>query len=230
MFAALRRRTSTTGRGQRGAVAVEAALVTPLLVTLVLGIIEFSLIMRDYVAVSSSVRVGARIGSASPGAGPATCTSPCTPPTAPALAQYAADAIQQAGTAMPKDSIDHIFVYQANQKGYPAPGGTATTAIKDDTSTTMPATTAQCASAANCVAYRWADASDRFLYASGSWASSSIDACAVSAYSLGVYLHATHGNLTGFFGQTIGLGDRTVMKFEPLSTATCNSAAISPHL
>src|SRR3954454_22969101 len=84
-------------RKERGAVAVEAALLTPLLALVLFGIIEMSLYMRDVVSVSSSVHVGARMASTQANAGPATCTpAPCTPPTAPALAQYAANAMQQA--------------------------------------------------------------------------------------------------------------------------------------
>ena len=47
-------------RDQRGAAAVEAALLTPLLALVLFGIIEMSLYMRDVVSVSSSVHVGAR--------------------------------------------------------------------------------------------------------------------------------------------------------------------------
>lgn len=199
--------------GQRGSVAVEAALVTPIIVTMVLGIIEFSLVMRDYVSVSSAVRVGARIASASPSAGK--CLSSCTPSTSPYLTQMAANAIQTAGTAMPKDSIDYIFVYLSNDKGYPGATG----------STVMPNTIAGCAALANCVAYRWLDASDRFTYQSGTWDTSTINACPSTSASVGVYMHATHNYITGFFGRTIGMGDRTVMRFEPLDTAHCAAGA-----
>jgi hypothetical protein len=57
------------GRGHgddSGAVAVEAALITPLLLFLVLGIIEFTLLLKDDVAVAASVRAGARTASAEP--------------------------------------------------------------------------------------------------------------------------------------------------------------------
>ena len=102
-----RNRHSSARRSQRGAVAVEAALLTPLLALVLFGIVEMSLYMRDVVSVNSSVHVGTRMASVSAGAGPATCTpSPCTPPSAPMLAQLTANAIQQAGTAM---------VAQANQ-------------------------------------------------------------------------------------------------------------------
>ena len=118
----------TRRRGERGAVAVEAALVTPILFLFVLGIIEMSLLMRDTVAVSSAVRVGGRVASVSAGAGPGVCQAsadppPCSPVTTPALAQAAADAIQRAGSAMPKDQIDYILVYRANSGGYPMPNG-----------------------------------------------------------------------------------------------------------
>jgi Flp pilus assembly protein TadG len=220
-------------RGHRGAVAVEAALVTPIIITMVLGIMEFSLILRDYVAVSSSVRVGARIASANPASGPGTAClpTPCTPANAPNFAAMAANAIQQAGSTMPQSSIDYIMVYQANQSGYPAPAGTSNAAIVTNTATTPPSTTSTtpCSPFANCVAYRWVDASNAFVYASGSWASASVDACPTTGYSVGVWMHATHKNLTSFFGSTKGLSDRTVMKFEPLPTMSCNPAAPQPH-
>jgi hypothetical protein len=124
---------------------------------------------------------------------------------------------------MPKDQIDYIMVYQANSKGFPAPAGTASTAIPSNTATTRPPDTGTtpCAAFANCVAYRWVDSQDAFRYTSGSWTSTSIDACPTTAYNVGVWMHATHKNITSFFGSTRGLSDHTVMKFEPLSTGQC---------
>src|SRR3954453_21117536 len=118
-------------RSERGAVAVEAAIVSPLLLVLLLGIVEMSLLMRDVVSTNSSVRTGARVAASSAGAGPGTCEAsanppPCTPASAPAVAQAAADAIQRAGSAMPKDNIDWLLVYSANTLGYPLPAGNTT--------------------------------------------------------------------------------------------------------
>ena len=218
MMSALRRRARE--RAQRGAVAVEAALVTVfILVPLLFGIIEFSFILRDYLSVSSSVRVGVRLASANPGAGQ--CLTNCSPSTSPYLGQLAANSIQQAGTAMPKNSIDYIFVYQANKNGYPAPGGTASASIPTNTASTMPSTLAGCGSAANCVAYKWSDATSSFSYNNGSWDTKTINSCASTAYNVGVYMHVTHTNITGLFGKTIGLSDRTVMKFDPLASGVC---------
>jgi hypothetical protein len=209
-------------RRQRGAVAVEAALVTPLVLMMLIGIVEFSFALRDYVSVSSAVRTGIRTATTNGAlvAGNGTCEvagadlvpPPCSPTNTPAFAQLAAQAVQQTGTAMPKDSIDYIFVYKANNKGYPG---------ADDTST-MPGSIAECAASATpCVAYVWQDSRDRFRYAGGSWTANSVNACPATADTVGVYMHATHQFVSRLFGASIGLGDRTVMRFEPLPNTIC---------
>jgi hypothetical protein len=154
MWAATNRR-----RGESGAVAVEAALVVPLLCILVFGMIEFAFVMRDYASVSNSVRTGARIASTGADAGPGTCETgttapPCTSTSSPALAQEAADAIQRSGSAMPPDSINYMLVYKANAAGFPGA----------ESNRTMPA---NCTGTANCVMFTWRPALDAFRYANG---------------------------------------------------------------
>jgi hypothetical protein len=217
------RNRSARRHRERGAVAVEAALVTPVILMLVLGMVEFSLAIRDYVSVSSAVRTGGRMATTNAAliAGNGTCEAagpdlpsppPCSPASTPAFAQLAAQAIQQTGTAMPKDSIDYIFVYKANDKGYPGANG----------ATAMPTSITACAAAATpCVAYKWQDSRDKFIYAGGTWSAKSVNACPATSDSVGVYMHVTHGFITRMFGASIGLGDRAVMRFEPLPTATC---------
>lgn len=51
-------------RSESGAVAVEAALMMPLITLLFLGIVEFGLLMRDAITTTSASRVGARTASA----------------------------------------------------------------------------------------------------------------------------------------------------------------------
>ena len=204
-------------RGQRGAVAVEAALVTPVVVLLLLGIIEFSLVMRDYVAVTSASRSGARMASSSAGAGAQVCDTAetgtqCSNTSAPELAKLAANAIQTQGSALNKDSINYILVYKANAKGFPGSlthwGSNALT---------------DCKNAGSCVAYTWVDASDKFKYSvgNGTWASSTINACVSNSDSVGVYLNSTHTFITKMFGSSTTVSDRTVMRFEPLTADTC---------
>jgi hypothetical protein len=217
-------RNRTGPARERGAVAVEAALVVPLLLAVLFGIVEVSLLIRDHVAVSSAVRVGSRIASASADAGPGVChpaepeAPPCTPDRSPALAQAAADAIQRAGSAMPRDSIEHILIYEANAQGFP--GG--------DGNTTMPAS---CAGFANCVKFVWKESDNAFRYAGGGWDSKGINACAnrSDADTQGVSMRARHQGVTGIFGASIGLSDRSVMRFEPLPNDSCSPDSLYPH-
>lgn len=215
---------STRKRSRRregGAVAVETALVMPLILAVLFGIVEVSLLLRDHVAVTSAVRVGSRIASASADAGPGVCETgalapPCTSTSSPALAQAAADAIQRAGSAMPKDSIDHILVYKANAEGFPGAAG----------NTTMPSS---CDGIPSCVRFVWRDSANAFRYAGGSWDSKSINACVNESDTLGVHLQATHTFITGMLGASVGLADRSVMKFEPLSEDSCKPGTPMAH-
>lgn len=205
-------------RSQRGAVAVEAALVTPLLIALVLGIIEMALLMKDDVALTSAVRNGGRIASSNldKGAGGVNeggdCVSPCSPSDAPMFAQLAANAIQTTGSALPKDSIQELWVYKANGKGYPC---TLSSGCDANTSTSMTC-------GAYCVKYKWNSTKDQFRYYSGSWDWQSVNACAGNnPDSVGIYLKAKHSWVSGFFGKSIDIDDHAVFSFEPLPTLTC---------
>jgi len=206
-------------RDDTGAAAVEFALVALLLFSLFLGIIEVTLLLRDNVSVSSAVRTGARIASAEAGEGPGTCpagNTTCVPASVPKLAQDAANSIQKAGTAMPQDAIDAIWVYQANANGWPGGG----TKLSDSS----------CTAANNCVILTWNKNANKFEYASGGGISTSIAACAGTnsngtpkSDSVGVLMKATHKFLFGLFGTTLSMSDRAVMQFEPLSTDTCQA-------
>lgn len=198
-------------RNERGAVLVEAALLTPLLALILFGIIEMSLFMRDVASVSSAAHVGARTASVGAGAGPGTCQAsanppPCSPASVPALAQAAADAIQRAGTAMPQDQTNWIIVYRANPGGYPFPTGNTSAVCSTD-----------------CVKYVWDAGLDKFRYASGAWTSSQINACIndPARMSVGVIMNATHTWVTGLFGNGAGVQERSVMSFEPLANDQC---------
>jgi len=202
-------------RSERGAVVVEAALVTPLLMALLLGIIEMALLMKDDVALTSAVRNGGRTASANAGAGPGgvneggDCFAPCSPANAPMFAQMAANAIQNAGSALPKDSIQELWIYKANDKGFPGANG----------STVM-------ACGTNCVRYKWVPSKDQFRYYSGTWTSSTINACANnSPDAVGIYMLAKHDFVSGFFGRTVNIEDHAVFAFEPLPTLTCAPGA-----
>ncbi|HAM26198.1 MAG TPA: pilus assembly protein TadE [Microbacteriaceae bacterium] len=50
-----------TDTGQRGAAAVEFALVLPVLLLLIMGLIEFSLIFNSQISLTNAAREGARV-------------------------------------------------------------------------------------------------------------------------------------------------------------------------
>jgi Flp pilus assembly protein TadG len=110
---ARKRRARPDRRRSRGAVAVEAALITPVFLVLVFGIIEFGLVFKDWLAVSSTVRAGARMASAEP-----------------RTATFASDAAAQVakeGTALGMSNVKELWVYKANADGTPVGGTSAFT-------------------------------------------------------------------------------------------------------
>ena len=56
-------------RGEKGASAVEFALVLPVLIALLLGIIEFGFAFNNQISLNQAVREGARVDAVSPGDG-----------------------------------------------------------------------------------------------------------------------------------------------------------------
>lgn len=78
----------TAARSERGAELVEFALVFPLLLLVVLGIVDFGFFFRDYLIINNAAREGARIGTF-PDYGPA------------AAAQRALDYLESAGLKDP---------------------------------------------------------------------------------------------------------------------------------
>jgi TadE-like protein len=211
-------------RGERGAVALEAALTFPILLLILLGIIEFTFLMRDHAVVVSDTRLGARIAATGANAGQGVCEAgptapPCVPSNVPALAQQAADSIQRAGSAMPVDQIQYLLVYKANSAGYPGADG----------NTTMPSS---CSGYSSCVMFVWRPLQDAFRYSSGSWDPRTISACfpgtgANGLDRVGIQLVANHKNFTGLFGSTLTLDDHAVMNFEPLPAQYCAAGAHS---
>jgi hypothetical protein len=193
-------------------VAVEAALVLPLLVLLFVGTVDLSFFLRDHVSATSLTRSGARVAASLPRFGTDLPSSTANPwghagiGVTSSFAQAAADAMQRAGTALPKNAIDFIWVYRPTADGFPENGN-------DDFSSCPPT---------SCAIYRWVDGSPgRFTYQpqlGGAWSPRGINSCLgdEDAQSVGVYIQATHTWLFGVLGSpTSTVSARTVMKFEP---------------
>ena len=219
----LRRALRRRARDDRGAAAVEFALVALLLFTLLFGIIEFGLAIRDKIGVTSAVRTGGRVASAEPKAcdlGSPGCGSDSvmdTPNGVSSMVRDGALATTAALTGIPEDSIQQLWIYEAGADGHPT---TATLGTPSSCTT-------------KCVWYRyqpdyvWTDpatglsVTGRFRYQNGSWRSTQINACpGVNGTSVGVYLKVRHEFILGgvIGGASVDLSDYAAFRFEPQPT------------
>ncbi|MGV1036099.1 MAG: TadE/TadG family type IV pilus assembly protein [Candidatus Nanopelagicales bacterium] len=187
-------------RQERGSVAIEAALVIPMLMLVLFGIVEFSMLLRDHVSLTAAARSGARIGSAEP-----------------RMSTFTTDmaaAVARAGTGMPASTIQELWVYEANVKGYPTNGGSIL-----GTGTTFTACTTRCK--------RFTYSGGSFTAAGGSWDATDVNACPGDAgmTSVGVYIRARHRFISGLFGSSVQITDHAVMRFEPIPASALTAGA-----
>jgi Flp pilus assembly pilin Flp len=91
--------------GERGAAAVEFALVLPVLVLLIFGIVEFGFAFRDTLSVASATRSGVRTASSLP--------------RSPTFNDDTVAAVSRAVTTLPAGAIKELWVYRAGNNGYP---------------------------------------------------------------------------------------------------------------
>ena len=171
----------------RGAVAVEAAIITPIFILILVGILEFGLVFKDQLAVTSAVRAGARIASAEP-----------------RQATFATDAAAQVakeGSALDFTQVQALWIYKADASGYPLGAG---------------GTFNSCTS--SCVQFSWNAATGQFVPSSGSWSSTSQDACFGEQDSVGVYMSFKHDAVTNLIFSTMNLTSHTVMRLEPYAS------------
>lgn len=191
-------------RGERGSVSIEAALILPVLALLCFGIIEWSLVLRDQVEVTSLARAGARSASAMPP------EHPWTVPPIPFTTQVV-ESVERAGSSLPRGSVRYILVYKAGPDGRPLSGSFDCSAA--DTT---------------CDRYNWDPTANAgaggFQRTAGiQWTGSDINACQGEANmtNVGVYVAADHRMLTGLFGASKRLTSYTVMRFEPQKPGRC---------
>lgn len=98
------------GGAQRGAVAVEAAIILPLLVSMLLGIIDLAVMLHAQVGLSAAARSGARTASSEP--------------RTPGFADHAAAAALRSGLGVAWSQVEEIWVYRANASGNPGSAST----------------------------------------------------------------------------------------------------------
>jgi hypothetical protein len=181
--------------GERGAVLVETAILLPIILILTFGLIEFSMVYQSSSTAAGATRSAARTASAEA-----------------KLPNYARDAAAAASTALRTIGSDEpveMWVYKANNLGYP--GGIGSTGF------------ASCA--ANCIKYAWLPATRVFDVdnpTGSGWPYQTQQACdTVNWDSVGVFIKLNHKYFTKFFGSSITLTDHAVFRLEPAPTQAC---------
>ena len=176
-------------RDERGATLVEAAIILPVVVLIVFGIIEFGLAFKDSLTVSSATRAGARTASAEP--------------RQPTFNSDTAKAVARAVSALPSGSVEQLWIYKANVDGDPVDGGgSAYTSCNTCAVFTWDVATDQF-----------------IRQPGPDWNPMTQNACVGDSGhdAVGVYLKVNHDFVTGFFGQQIVLKDHSVMNLEPVT-------------
>ena len=174
---------------------METAILVPVVILITFGLIEFSSAYQSSSTAANSARSAARTASAEA-----------------LLSGYATDAAAAAATALhnvPSDEPVEMWIYRANDKGYPGADG--------NTSFSTCST--------KCIQYDWVESSRSFDTdnpGGGGWPSSTQKACSPSDWdSVGVFIKLRHKYLTTLFGATIDLTDHAVFRLEPAPTQLC---------
>ncbi len=183
-------RVASSGR-ERGAALVEFALVIPILIALTFGIIEFSSAFHVRSTASDAARAGARVGSAQA--------------TNPAFATSVVQAVNAAFSTIPANEPQELWIYKANNAGYPGSG------------------TGFSSCSGNCIKYTWSKSARAFTGSSGGWAATSHQVCKQPYDEIGVYVKVNHPFITKIFGSSLTITDHAVFRFEPVASTACSS-------
>jgi Flp pilus assembly protein TadG len=187
-------RWESKGHRDSGVVAVETAIVSMLLFILLVGVIESSLLFKDYLVVAAATRAGARMGASQP-----RISSGLDPAY---FAQLAANQVTNATAGLLPANLQQVWVYKAS----------AATGLPDSGSF---------ASCTTCVKFTWSAGALTPSYSN--WPASSQDACSgdINRDSLGVYVQYKHPSPLGFFFNGLILNQSTVMLVEPTTAPIC---------
>jgi len=189
-------------RGQQGAVLVEAALVFPVLMLIVIGIMEFGLLYTSHSTNTASSRSGARLAATEYSQAGASSTQQEIAATNIAAATSAD--LKVLRNAVPIGMV----IYKVNPSsangapygGFPSQG--------------MSGGCTQ-----QCIRFQWNSSTDSMEYVSGAWTDA--DACGVQVDSIGVYVETRHDFVTKAIRSDAMVGSHTVMRLEPLPTDQC---------
>lgn len=181
---------------------VEAALILPVIVLLILGIMEFGLVFTSYSTTTASSRSGARL-AATAYSQAGTSTSAQNSAATQIAAATAAD-LQVLNNAVPVG----MAIYEVNPSsttGAPYGG--------------YPGANMSGGCTSSCIKFSYNAATQTFTKTSGSWTDA--DACGTTVDSIGVYVQTRHTYISGILGSTRDVDGHTVMRLEPLPADQC---------
>jgi hypothetical protein len=205
--------TSPPGRPRRfddrGAGLIETALVTPVFLLLVFGILEFGLVFRAYLAVGDTASEGARVGAIQ---GP-------DPTTAGANADFSiVKAVRENTASLELDSIERIVVFRGAPSSAGAPLDQVPDACKDGASVAGSCNVYP--ARASFYAVQEGD-TDYFDCSAGglscAWDPSTRNngPRVADIEYLGVYIRYRHPFATGLFGNELNLEAASILRLEP---------------
>jgi Flp pilus assembly protein TadG len=191
----------------RGASAVEAAIVTPVVLMMIFGIIEMGFLFKDYMAAAGSVRAGVRLASANP--------------RYASFAQAAADQVALTGGAMNLNDVQQMWVYKVG-----AVAGTATDKPCSGAVFIGPcAARSDFADCTVCVKFKWDAPTKKFVILNDNWPANTQNACSSSSPGgppdrIGVYIQLKHYGFTKFVFSSVNISEDSIMTFEPMPVLT----------
>ncbi len=178
--------------GDRGASAVEAAIVTPVVMALLFGIIELGFVFKDYLAVAGAVRAGVRTASANP--------------RMATFAQVAANKVAQTGGAMNFSDVQQLWVFKVD----PTTNKTIGFSNFSDCNYCVKFKWDSGAKAFVPLTDTWASTTQNACSLS---IGGPLD-------RIGVYIQLKHNPITGFVLKTIYISEASVLSLEPIPVST----------
>ncbi len=179
----------------RGSVLIEAAIITPVFLLMVFGVVEWGYAFLDRLTVENSSLVGARVAS-SEGAN--------------TLADYdILQAVKVASGAMKSGQVQLVIVYNAGSQSGTVPSSCKTASVASTCNRytgadfTDPSTSFGCGTGALDTSWCPTTRKDRLTGSSG------------PPDYIGVYVQGLHTNATGYFGRSYTFTSDTVIRIEP---------------
>lgn len=179
-------------RDDRGAALVEMAILLPVLILVVFGIIEWSAAYHDASVTADAARAGGRMASAES--------------LNASYATNAASAVASTLQSLPVTEPQEMYVYKANSNGYPGSGTDFSTCSTNCISYQWQSTT---------------KTFNTVSPGGSGWPAASQQVCTEPFDEVGIYVKINHSFITNMFGATVTLTDHAVFRLEPTSLAAC---------